>query len=84
MAVRADAIGLFDKQSKVRVFVGSEENISDMWDSGVIVTTSLSMFYGGGNNLVAGKKYYVHVQVYSEKNGWSEVQIKSFVMPKGE
>ena len=71
----------FDDVSKVRIFVGSERYLSDKWDSGVVETKLTSMYYGGGNNLLPGKKYYVHIQVYSEKYGWSEVQIKDFVMP---
>lgn len=76
-----DQIKQFDDVSKVRVFVGSSQYLSDKWDSGVVETKLTSMYYGGGNNLQPGQKYYVHIQVYSEKYGWSEVQIKEFVMP---
>ena len=82
MAIGDDFIGEFDKQTKVRVFVGSKERTSDMWDSGEI-TTSLTSIYYGGKPLIPGKKYYVNVQVYSEKYGWSEIQTKEFIMPKG-
>jgi len=82
MAIGDDSIGLFDKQVKVRVFVGTEARKSDMWDSGEITTELTSIYYGGGKNLVPGKKYYVQIQVYSSKYGWSEVQIKEFIIPK--
>jgi len=82
MAIGDDSIGLFDKQVKVRIFVGTEARKSDMWDSGEITTELTSIYYGGGKNLVPGKKYYVQIQVYSSKYGWSEVQIKEFIMPK--
>lgn len=85
----AYCIGVKDKKvrkfkgvSKVRVYVGSEPRLSDKWDSGVVETDLSSMYYGGGNNLVPGEKYYVNIQVYSNTYGWSEVQTKSFVMPK--
>ncbi len=71
-----------DKQTKVRIFVGSERYQSDRWDSGIIETELKSMYYGGGNNLCRGKKYYVHIQTYSNKYGWGEIQIREFVMPK--
>jgi len=71
-----------DKQTKVRIFVGSERYYSDRWDSGIVETELVSMYYGGENNLTPGKKYYVHVQTYSEQYGWGEVQIKEFVMVK--
>jgi len=71
-----------ENQNKVRVFVGSEPHYSDRWDSGIVETGLKSMYYGGGNNLVPGKKYYVHIQTHSDKNGWGELQIKEFVMVK--
>jgi len=71
-----------DKQSKVRIFVGSAVNQNDMWDSGEVDTELKSMYYGGGDNLESGKKYYVHIQTYSNKYGWSEIQIREFTMPK--
>ena len=80
--LKAELLKQFDDESKVRIFVGSSQYLSDTWDSGVVETKLTSMYYGGGNNLQPGHKYYVHIQVYSEKEGWSEVQIKSFVMPK--
>ena len=76
-----DQIKQFSTTSKIRVFVGSEQYLSDMWDSGIIETDLSSVMYGGGNNLIPGKKYFVHVQVYSEEYGWSGVQINDFVMP---
>lgn len=82
MAIGDDFIGTFDRQSKVRIFVGSQERSSDMWDSGEISTSLTSMYYGG-KCLMPGKKYYVNIQVYSDKDGWSEVQTKEFIMPKG-
>jgi hypothetical protein len=41
-----------------------------------------SIYYGGGDNLVPGETYYVNIQVYSEDSGWSEVQTKTWIMPK--
>jgi len=72
---------IFDAQSKVRVFVGSQKGYSDKWDSGEISTSLTSMYYGGGNNLTAGSYYYVHIQTYSESYGWSNVKIKKFKVP---
>jgi len=71
-----------DAQSKVRIFVGSELYQSDRWDSGIIDTELKSMYYGGGDNLVPGKKYYAHIQTFSELYGWGELQIREFVVPK--
>lgn len=68
--------------TKVRIFVGSDVYLSDKWDSGEIETELTSMYYGGGNNLVPGEKYYINLQVYSEKYGWSEIQTKEWIMPK--
>lgn len=82
VAIKPYEIDFLDKQTKVRIFVGSEQHYSDKWDSGIIETELVSMYYGGGNNLVPGKKYYVHIQTYSELTGWGEIQIKEFIMPK--
>ena len=82
IAVNSIVIGGLDKQSKVRIFVGSQPYWSDKWDSGEVETELTSMYYGGGNNLEPGKKYYAHIQTYSEQYGWGEVQIKDFVVPK--
>ena len=57
--------------------------MSDKWDSDIITTKLTSMYYGGGDNLEYGKKYYVHIQTYSLQYGWSDIQIKEFIMPKG-
>ena len=70
------------KQTKVRIWVGSQENYSDLWDSGEIITGLTSMYYSGGNNLIPGRKYYVNIQTYTEDLGWSDVQTRSFVMPR--
>jgi hypothetical protein len=82
IAMGNENIDTFRNQSKARVFVGSQEGWSDKWDSGIVETELLSMYYGGGDNLESGERYYVHIQVYSENNGWSDVQVKTFVMPK--
>jgi len=82
MAVGDDTIGIFGVQTKVRLFVGSQEHWSDKWDSGEVDTRLTSMYYGGGNNLEPGSTYYAHLQVYSEETGWSEVAIQEFTMPK--
>lgn len=82
MAFRDTTISKLDMQSKVRVFVGSEMYLSDKWDSGEVETKLTSMLYGGGNNLQPGKKYYVHIQIYSKKYGWGDIQISTFIMPK--
>lgn len=76
-----DQIKQFDDVSKVRIFVGTDRYLNDKWDSGEVETKLTSMYYGGGKNLEPGKTYYVHIQVYSEKFGWSEMQIKQFTMP---
>lgn len=78
----AEVINSRIKQTKVRIFVGSELNFSDRWDSGEITTDLTSAYYGGGNNLVNGKKYYVNIQTYTDDLGWSDVQTKEFIMPK--
>ena len=74
-------INKFTGTTKVRVFVGSEVYLSDMWDSGVVETSLTSMYYGGGNNLIPGSTYYVNIQIYSEKYGWSDLQTQQFTMP---
>lgn len=76
-----DTIKQFNDVDKVRIFVGSERYLSDKWDSGVVETNLTSMYYGGGNNLTRGEKYYVHIQVHSAKYGWSDIQINEFIMP---
>lgn len=80
-AANNDQLKQFTDASGVRIFVGTDKYLNDKWDSGVVTTKLTSMYYGGGNNLTPGDKYYVHIQVYSEKYGWSEMQIKEFVMP---
>jgi len=82
IATRSMVINGTGKQTKVRIFVGSDKYYSDKWDSGIIDTDLKSMYYGGGNNLVGGEEYYTHIQTYSEKEGWSEIQIQKFVVPK--
>ena len=84
----AKCIGINDRKirqfkgvSKVRVYVGSEPHLSDLWDSGIIDTTLTSIYYGG-KTLTPGNEYIVNVQVYSDKYGWSSTQSKTFVMPK--
>jgi hypothetical protein len=67
--------------TKVRLFVGSQQYLSDKWDSGVIDTELNSVYYGGGDNLTSGETYYVNLQVYSDKYGWSEIQTRQFQMP---
>ena len=82
VSIGNDSIAQFKFQSKVRVFVGSQLYWSDKWDSGEVSTPLESMYYGAGNNLEPGEKYYAHIQVYSESQGWSELQINEFIMPK--
>lgn len=82
LAVKNTKISYLDKQTKVRVFVGSQKYLSDKWDSGEIETDLTSMFYGGGNNLSPGQTYYAHIQTYSKIFGWGEIQIHQFTMPK--
>lgn len=82
VATRSMVINGTGRQTKVRIFVGSEKYWSDKWDSGIIDTELKSMYYGGGNNLVGGEEYYTHIQTYSEKEGWSEIQIQKFLVPK--
>jgi hypothetical protein len=69
-------------QTKARVFVGSRLWSNDRWDSGEINTNKTSIAYGGGDNLVAGQKYYVHVLSYNDAGGWSAPQIQEMVVPK--
>lgn len=82
IAIRDSKTKKFNGITKARVFVGDKQYLSNKWDSGIIETDLTSIYYGGGNNLENGEKYYVNIQVYSEKYGWSEVQTKEFVMPK--
>jgi len=82
MAVSPIVSGGFTSQTKVRIFVGSQPNWSDLWDSGIIETDLKSMFYGAGNNLEPGGKYYANIQVFCEEYGWGEIQVEPFVMPK--
>jgi hypothetical protein len=82
MAIKDKKTNKFKGMNKVRVFVGSDQYLSDKWDSGIIETDKTSIYYGGGYNLLPGSKYFVNIQVYSDKYGWSSVQSKEFVMPK--
>ena len=82
MAVRDDTVKDFSNVSSVRLFVGSEEYLSDKWDSGVIKTIKTSMYYGGGDNLMRGETYFVSIQVYDAQHGWSSVQTKEWTMPR--
>jgi hypothetical protein len=82
MVVKNEQIKEIGTVSKVRIFVGSQPYLSDKWDSGVLETSSNSIYYGGGDNLVPGELYYVNIQVYSADSGWSEVQAKKWIMPK--
>lgn len=68
-------------QNRVRVFVGSRPWSNDRWDSGEISTAKTSMLYGGGDNLVPGQNYWVHVSVWHDNSGWSSPQIRKFTMP---
>lgn len=80
-SVKNERRKIFNTVSKVRIFVGTQPNLNNMWDSGVIEAHMTSMYYGGGDNLVSGETYYVNIQVYSSNTGWSEVQTQSFKMP---
>jgi len=82
MAVRKDLIDQYTDVSKIRVFVGSQRYLSDMWDSGVIETNLNSIYYGGGNNLIPGETYFVNIQVYDAEYGWGEIQTKEFIVPR--
>jgi len=75
-------VGNSDKQEKVRIFVGSQKYWSDKWDSGDINTELTSMYYGGGQNLISGQRYYVHIRTWSAEYGWGELQVKDFIIPK--
>ena len=68
-------------QTAVRVFVGSAEGSSDRWDSGEVETTSQSMTYGGGDNLVPGEAYWLSVSVKDLVGGWSTPTSRQFVVP---
>lgn len=81
-AARTAKVRTLGVQNKVRIFVGTSQYLADKWDSGIIETSLTSAYYGGGNNLKPGERYYVHIQTCSEKNGWGQIQVKSFVMPK--
>jgi len=81
MAVRDDLFKNVLNVSAIRVFVGSEEYLSDKWDSGVVETDKNSIYYGGGDNLTPGATYFVNIQVRDE-NGWSGVQTREWIMPK--
>jgi hypothetical protein len=81
MAVRDDLFQKVSNVSAIRVFVGSEEYLSDKWDSGIIETDKNSIYYGGGDNLTPGETYFVNIQVRDE-TGWSGVQTKEWIMPK--
>jgi len=81
MAVRDDLFKNVLNVSAIRVFVGSEEYLSDKWDSGVVETDKNSIYYGGGDNLTPGETYFVNIQVRDE-NGWSGVQTREWIMPK--
>jgi hypothetical protein len=74
-------IGGLEKQERARVWVGTAEGLNNMWDSGEITTDLTSIYYGGGNNLVAGEKYYLHIQIKGRRQDWGETQVTSFVMP---
>ena len=81
-AIKNAMMGTINDQTQVRIFVGSNSGWSDRWDSGVIETSLMSMYYGGGDNLVPGVTYYVHIQTYSGDRGWGDLQIKEFTMPR--
>ena len=82
MASRKDLVDKYTNVSKIRVFVGSQQYLSNMWDSGVIETNLNSIYYGGGNNLKAGQTYFVNIQVYDSQYGWSEIQTSDFTIPR--
>jgi hypothetical protein len=82
VAARTAKVRVAGVQSKVRVYVGSQQYQNDKWDSGVVETTLKSIYYGGGNNLQPGQTYWLHIQTYSEESGWSELQIRQFTMAK--
>lgn len=82
LGVKDGLVKRYPTNSKVRVFVGSELYLNDMWDSGEIETDLNSIYYGGGGNLIPGERYYINLQTFSDAYGWSEVQTKEFIMPK--
>ena len=67
--------------NKIKIFVGSEDGISDKWESGEIQTSNNYVYYGGGNNLTPGERYYVNIQTYSNEFGWSNISKQEFIMP---
>jgi hypothetical protein len=72
-----------DNQNKVRIFVGSNPWSNDRWDSGEIASgETTEMEYGGGDNLIKGHKYWVHIMTYHPDTGWSRPQIRDFVVPR--
>jgi hypothetical protein len=71
-----------NEQSKVRIFVGSQPWQSDRWDSGEVSTDKTTILYGGGDNLVPGMAYWVHIATYHEDSGWATPSIRRFVTPK--
>ena len=81
MAIQDSNIQITNFNTKARVFVGSQPYLNDKWDSGVVDTGLNYMYYGGGNNLTPGNKYYMNLQTYTDIYGWSEVQTKEFTMP---
>ena len=82
MAVRKDLVDIYSNVTKIRVFVGSQKYLSNMWDSGVIETSLNSTYYGGGNNLIPGEIYFVNIQVFDAEYGWGEIQTHQFTMPR--
>lgn len=76
-----DKLYLNKNNRKIRVFVGSSPRLSDKWDSGIIETNLTSIYYGGGNNLEKGQKYYVNIQTETEAGEWTQVQSQEFIMP---
>ena len=81
MATRGNRFKEYSNVSAVRIFVGSDEHLSDKWDSGVVKTDKKSMYYGGGDNLEPGETYYVNIQVYDSMHGWSGTQTRELTMP---
>lgn len=67
----------------VRVYVGSGIWKNNMWDSGEIEGARTTMAYGGGDNLIPGEKYWVHISVRTDGR-WSSPQVQEFVMPVRE
>jgi hypothetical protein len=79
--IKEDFYNNFENISHVRIFVGTKENLSDKWDSGIIETKDKFMYYGGGNNLIPGEEYFVNIQLKDAIHGWSKIQTKKFKMP---